>query len=94
MTVKDREPDGVGVLEIVKEIVGAVLSYTPTGIAADDFLVDELGADLCDCGEIVKRLEERFCLKLPDNLESAATVADLAAGVRGALLASNKGSAA
>lgn len=63
--------------EIIIKVIAEQMNVAQELVTRTAFLVDDLGADWLDVGEIAMELEEVFDLDFPDNGEGWVTVQDV-----------------
>lgn len=68
----------MGVEEKIYQIIADYLDLKPSSFNGDSSLIGDLGADTFDMLDIVGRMEEAFCIRIPEGiLYRFQTVEDL-----------------
>lgn len=68
----------MGVEEKIYQIIAECLDLKPGSFSGDSSLLGDLGADTYDMLDIVARIEEAFCIRIPEGiLYRFQTVEDL-----------------
>ena len=73
--------------DVKNTVISVIAKILGCEIAEHDELGADLGADEVERTTIVMELERKLNITLPSELDGVATVGDLVAGVRGAMLA-------
>ena len=66
-------------LEKIQEMLADALNLSVDKVTPDARIVDDLGADSLDVGELLSRLEDEYGVTIPDEeVETLVTVQDVA----------------
>ena len=68
----------MAVFDDVRDVVVEQLSVAPDAVKLDSKIIEDLGADSLDVGELVMALEEKFEVEIPDSdAEKLITINDV-----------------
>ena len=66
--VTGGKAESTGIEEKIYQIVADHLDLKPSSFNGDSSLIGDLGADTFDMLDIVARIEEAFCIRIPEGI--------------------------
>ena len=74
----------MAIFDDVRDVVVAQLSVPAENVKMESNIIEDLGADSLDVVELVRALEEKFDVEIPDSdAEKLKTIADVVSFVEG-----------